>query len=440
MKNPSQYRGLAAPEKHAAHRQRRSAQGGWTSIEIMIGIAVVATFLIVAATALNLLSTYLQNKGVAHDAEIVAQAANDFINANAATVVAAAAPEKTYALSTFASYLPTSFSQTTNSYGQGYELRVYQSQPNQLDAVIVTTAGTTMTDGDAQQIATMLGGAGGYVPSSAPATGQGTFGAWKINWANFGGSPGAGHIAYALFVPNAGLMNGYLYRNTVPGHPELNRMNNASIDMNGNDLNNASSVNATTYQSAGGGQFTSDQGGSLELGGNNTQAGAGSPYIDFHLAGQGVQDYNTRVINDADGNVSLIAANGKSSLKVQSTVQVGNIATPRTACPGAGNFAANADGSGQSLECRYGQWMPIGGSQQFQAFYQVANGWGVPVPKCPGGGTPQIQVIPMNMTVNPTATVNFGPSSGAGPWVVHITDGNGNGIAGWAIAETFCGY
>ncbi|CAG9230043.1 Type IV pilus biosynthesis protein [Paraburkholderia tropica] len=440
MKKNTRFRVLAPGENPTAYPTRRALQRGWTSIEILIGTVVVALFLIVAARALNLLSDYFVNKGVAHDALIVGQAANDFINANQSTVVTDAAPEKTYPLSTFASYLPSSFSQTTNAYGQSYELRVYQSQANKLDAVVVTTGGQSISDGNAQQVATLLGGAGGYVPSSAPATGQGAFNAWNIAWSNFGGSPGAGHVAYALFVPNAGLMNGYLYRNTVPGHPEVNRMNDASIDMNGNDLNNASSVNATTYQSAGGGQFSSDQGGSLELGGNNSQAGAGTPYIDFHLAGQGVQDYNTRVENDADGRISLIAANGQSSLKVQGTVQVGSIATPRTSCPGPGHFAANADNSGQSLECRYGQWMPIGGQELFQGFYQVANGYSVPMPTCPSGGTPQIQVIPMNMTIDTTATVNFGPSTGSGPWVVHITDGSGNAVTGWGIAETFCGY
>ncbi|MCA8270709.1 shufflon system plasmid conjugative transfer pilus tip adhesin PilV [Burkholderia vietnamiensis] len=415
-----------------------STQRGFTSIEIMIGIAVISTFMVAAAGVLNYLNSYQTNKGVASDAQIVAQAANNWMTANIGAVVASANPSATYPLTTFAAYLPATFS-APNAYQQGYELRVFQSQPNQLDAIVVTTGGDTLSDGDAQQVAKMIGGAGGYVPSTQPQIAQGMSSGWKINWANFGGSPGAGHVAFALFVPNAGLTNGYLYRNAVPGHPELNKMNTA-IDMGGNDVNNANAVNANYLQTTGGGQFTSDQGGSLELGGNNTKAGTGTPYIDFHLGGSGVQDFNTRVVNDSDGHLSVVGANGNASLKVQGTVQVGSIATPRTRCPGPGFFAANADGSGQSLECRYGQWMPIGGQQQFQAFFNVSNGSVVPAPVCPYGGIPQIQILPTNLTVNPTATVNFGPSGGTGPWWINITDGNGTPIAGTATAETFCGY
>ena len=48
-----------------------------------------------------------------------------------------------------------------------------------------------------------------------------------------------------------------------------------------------------------------DQGGSIELGGYGTP-GQGTPYIDFHYAGL-TQDYNTRIINDADGRLTIDA-------------------------------------------------------------------------------------------------------------------------------------
>ncbi|NLH38744.1 MAG: hypothetical protein GX445_01625 [Elusimicrobia bacterium] len=47
-----------------------------------------------------------------------------------------------------------------------------------------------------------------------------------------------------------------------------------------------------------------DQGGSLELGGNNGTPGDGVPYIDFHYSGL-TQDYNVRLINDVNGRLSL---------------------------------------------------------------------------------------------------------------------------------------
>src|SRR5205814_297622 len=47
-----------------------------------------------------------------------------------------------------------------------------------------------------------------------------------------------------------------------------------------------------------------DQGGSIELGGTSLGPGAGTPYIDFHFQGL-TQDFNARIINDANGRLSL---------------------------------------------------------------------------------------------------------------------------------------
>lgn len=52
--------------------------------------------------------------------------------------------------------------------------------------------------------------------------------------------------------------------------------------------------------------LSADQGGSIELGGDNANAGTGKPYIDFHQAGI-TQDYNVRLQNDANGRLSVFA-------------------------------------------------------------------------------------------------------------------------------------
>lgn len=49
-----------------------------------------------------------------------------------------------------------------------------------------------------------------------------------------------------------------------------------------------------------------DQGGSIELGGDNDKPGTGTPYIDFHYSGL-QQDYNARIINDANDRLSIVA-------------------------------------------------------------------------------------------------------------------------------------
>ncbi|MCX7863390.1 MAG: hypothetical protein N2449_10395, partial [Bacteroidales bacterium] len=55
--------------------------------------------------------------------------------------------------------------------------------------------------------------------------------------------------------------------------------------------------------------LNTDQGGSIELGGTNSIANPvsnGVPYIDFHYGIGTAQDYNTRIINDANGRLNLI--------------------------------------------------------------------------------------------------------------------------------------
>jgi Chaperone of endosialidase len=52
--------------------------------------------------------------------------------------------------------------------------------------------------------------------------------------------------------------------------------------------------------------LSADQGGSIELGSDNFTAGSGTPFIDFHFNGK-VEDFNTRIINDADGQLTLLA-------------------------------------------------------------------------------------------------------------------------------------
>jgi hypothetical protein len=52
--------------------------------------------------------------------------------------------------------------------------------------------------------------------------------------------------------------------------------------------------------------LSTDQGGSIELGGDSSTPGVGVPYIDFHFRGL-TQDFNTRIINDENGRLSIQA-------------------------------------------------------------------------------------------------------------------------------------
>lgn len=52
--------------------------------------------------------------------------------------------------------------------------------------------------------------------------------------------------------------------------------------------------------------LVADQGGSIELGGDGSTSGVGSPYIDFHFSGK-KEDFNARIVNDLDGQLALLA-------------------------------------------------------------------------------------------------------------------------------------
>jgi hypothetical protein len=85
-----------------------------------------------------------------------------------------------------------------------------------------------------------------------------------------------------------------------------------------------SMVTGNIFFGSNGAALTKDQGGSIELGGGSlTKPGKGASYIDFHYLGKS-QDYNTRIVNDADGELSLAAAN---KVKISNNLTVGGSMT-----------------------------------------------------------------------------------------------------------------
>jgi len=102
-----------------------------------------------------------------------------------------------------------------------------------------------------------------------------------------------------------------------------------------------------------------DQGGSIELGGQNAMAnpiGGGAPYIDFHFGTGGAQDFNARIINAANNRLD-ITTNAGGLLSLNGTnVGVGT-AAPAQRLDVSGNVqfsgalmpGGNAGTSGQIL-------------------------------------------------------------------------------------------
>jgi hypothetical protein len=394
----------------------------------------------------------VQTAAMASQQQVFDAATLQYVQDNGTTILSSATATVpvtiTAAQLATAGYLPAGYS-GTNAYGQTWQAQVLQPTAGQLETLVTSTGGTPISDTkQLAQIAAQTGATGGFVPYANQAgqtfstsTAYGTYGAWSVPLTSFS-NPGSGHLASLLQFTNVQANNAYLYRVPMPTHPELNNMQTdlGMTDTGGSkhNINGAATVTATTFSANGAGQFDTDQGGSLELGGNNSTAGTGTPYIDFHLGGTGVQDFNARVINDSNNHLSIQGANGTGSLSAQYTLQAGNVATPGAACSPNGIMAAHSDGSGQILSCQWGTWLPIGGRWLQMAKYVVQNGWGVPAPACSANETAQIIVYPGNWTVDDSAIVNFGASWNGSYWVVYIQDGNGWGVSGSAQAATFC--
>jgi hypothetical protein len=63
------------------------------------------------------------------------------------------------------------------------------------------------------------------------------------------------------------------------------------------------------------------EGGSIELGGDNDTPGTGTPFIDFHFKGK-KEDFNVRLINDADRQLTFASLGGTTTFAVRGDVKL----------------------------------------------------------------------------------------------------------------------
>ncbi|MBF6989379.1 shufflon system plasmid conjugative transfer pilus tip adhesin PilV [Cupriavidus sp. IK-TO18] len=214
--------------------------------------------------------TNVQTAAAASQMLVFDKAALQFVQDEAATLVAQATPSVpvnvTPAMLINGGYLPAGFS-ATNVFGQTWLLQVLQPTPNNLQALVTSQGGRAITDTrQLVQIAAQAGAQGGFVPyagqngdpTMVATRAYGAYGAWQVPLAGYT-NPGSGRLASLLAFTGAQANNGYLYRVQVPGHPELNRMQ-TSIDMAGNDVNNAGRVTATTSLTSGGETYLTNTG------------------------------------------------------------------------------------------------------------------------------------------------------------------------------------
>ncbi|MGX5056783.1 shufflon system plasmid conjugative transfer pilus tip adhesin PilV [Enterobacter asburiae] len=143
-------------------------------------------------------------------------------------------------------FLEQGFSENTID-GQVYRAALVRNATNtdQLQGLIFTQNGSALPFLALRQISMdITSGMGGYIWTSGLATGA--MSSWSMPLAQFGVSSTQGHIAVLLTTDELGSAQSEsdrLYRFSVTGKPDLNTMH-TSIDMGGNNLNNAATVNA----------------------------------------------------------------------------------------------------------------------------------------------------------------------------------------------------
>lgn len=353
-----------------APRRSRKRQGGFIAIEFIF--ALIA-FIILSSIGANMLANHMDSQNyqiAAQQQQAVADAGAKYQKDYFSTIVATATPtvpvQITVSMLRNTNYLPSGFGDT-NAFGQTFLVLARSPAANQLESIVITTGGETIDEIGTREIAENLGGTGGFIPASDTSIIQGVRGGWQIALSNYGINPGVGHTASALFLQDGTLVNDYLYRNAVPGHPEVNTMN-TSINVNGNDLNgvrttNTTTLNANTVNTNVANANTTNTAGETYTGGWFRTKGDTGWYNEKWAGGWYMGDSNwVRSVGDkgvyTGGEMRAGKLTSMGRTEVGEYLQLDAVASLWTTC--APNGLQSRDASGKSLSCRNGYWLNTG--------------------------------------------------------------------------------
>jgi type II secretory pathway pseudopilin PulG len=345
--------------------RRENREGGFTLLETLLAIGIGALMLTTFGYAAQERANDIRDKAAAEHLKILTQATDSWVRDNWNAVVSAA--PAAYPTTTIAAYLPTGFG--NNPYGMKYSIvtRPIMHGAVLSGAEVLIAAGdpTFPVDGKrSPMIAAMAGATGATFPT--PVTIQGAYGGWSSSTAGFAATGlGTPVVASLLYQDNGAILADYLYRNVVPGHPELNRMN-ADLDMGGNDIDNIKDANALGNINAC----------------TDTAAGAGA-----NLTGCGVTIANGRggFYNDINGWIYFRGTG--------SGLSIGDSTTPKNLSV-SGDLAVN-----DIYLTKYSQWLtPLASWRGMAGWYVDASNNVVPKPTCPNSGTARIIVVPQQQS------------------------------------------
>lgn len=224
-------RAAARRARYARHARR---QRGITLLETLAALLIGAMVIAGIATMINSSLKDSRDQQVAEYQKQLANAVNQAINLNYATVLDNVPAGKTTTWSTAdmvtQKLIPASYANAQNAFGQSYCLLLQQPVVGQIDALLVSTNGTPIPDADIGYIAANSGVGGGLIKAGNPVTAIGAYGGWSTpvstwNSQTCAGTPG--HLVSQVFTngPGNSPADDFLYRNAVPNRPDLNAMN-----------------------------------------------------------------------------------------------------------------------------------------------------------------------------------------------------------------------
>lgn len=370
---------------------QKNRQRGFTLIEIAIVLGLVLIAIPLAASYAKDYTDSLVNRATADYQVRFTDAVIQYIKDNNAAVKSVATASSPAVITTImlknTGYLLPGFGDL-NPFGQTLAARILQPVAGKLDTVVVSTGGTTIDERNLRHIAEAMGalGSGGYISVLDTATAVGVFGKWKIKIADYGVSPGAGHLVNLLSFQNETLVSDYLYRNAVPGQPQLNQMNTPLIMASVQTVGASCSVVAAIAQD-GNGMVISCQNGTWQPQGSAYWKEPVSTYaslptctassigqtriVQYPSVGSGSRAYscngsnwNALAIDDAgnlviSGTASLATLAGNLQLDASTIVNVGD-QCPRGAID---NARIARDTNGQILSCQAGFWARQGATR-----------------------------------------------------------------------------
>lgn len=227
-----------------SRRPARNKRQGFAILELLGALAIGSLILLGLSRLMDDSLDDLKGTQAAYYQSQVSAAAAKYISANNQALQTAAPTAGTVVAVSIADLkaakLLSNMLSGTNAYGQTPCVLVRQPDPSghpgQFDALVINTGGEPIPDRDIAAVAMNAGIGGGYISAANPGVARGA--SWSISTSAYrsvacggasaltGGGADGGHLVSSLFYDGPGqLSTDFLYRNAVPGRPELNRMN-----------------------------------------------------------------------------------------------------------------------------------------------------------------------------------------------------------------------